>query len=59
MKDLVKCPHCKGNGWDPNGGECGVCSGTGVVCHSDLMPASFSEADKFFAEYYKYKKYMK
>jgi hypothetical protein len=54
-KDLIRCPRCKGNGWDPNGGECIVCKGAGVLYYSDASPATDKDADDFFEDYYKSK----
>jgi len=54
-KDLRKCPHCKGSGWDPKGGECYVCDGTGVIASGDDAPATIQDADDFFSDYYQRK----
>jgi hypothetical protein len=55
-ENIMACPNCKGNGWDPHGGVCEVCQGAGALYRGDASPAKHEDADAFF-DYYREMRY--
>jgi len=50
MDEILRCPHCKGDGFKDYG-KCDVCNGAGALYRRDGSPATYDDADLFFEEF--------
>ena len=44
--DMMVCPRCHGSTWDPDGGDCRTCGGTGALTAKGEY-VEYDEASRF------------